>query len=711
MAAVPAADQPVPEDEADEEEEEEPFDPWAAAGQQAGDAPSPTDAAEYRQFLQFLNRRGGARRGRAEGDDEDDDDKDSRSNAGPPPTWATDNGEKLLKAMDTRELYGDDEREDMLNSLFKITHATRRQKNESHKEFFSRWELAIRKLSEHNITLPPEYLGFLLTMALQLNQEEVKVLMNFTRGKLSQKDVNGWVRVHETVRKGVESDGSEALPSSLETPTQRGLTESAGGVFKDILYKSMIDYQCQSREVFDFEVGQAVYFWRRGLFDPDNDIELNDQSAVEEQAADVGLGSSSGVKREAEEHLGPPGKRSRMHLIEVYHLHLHGLAKQRQKKESKASDFKGADYEKLQTAILKEIINNLGTQAYEPLSREDSQRTELNKPEKIQIMESRYVITIKLLEPAEVSKAESEGVLLEVKDLIEANRISEEDLLVSVVADAAWGNAKEQPWIEDSPEDYWQEQADGAAPAGPDLHDLTEYRTVVKFDTAADGTMWKEVIEDKWSDANVIRVIQDGAWTGSSYFPKSKKEKLPASKLHSSLNKPAAESQQPGRTDRDLPRPPSLRDGDAGYDDGGCKEKATGSSGRRWIPWRLKDKHYKEAWGRCIGIVYFSWSYSLIGCGSGPGFINVRKGFANGFLRPSARSRSKLSNLRHGCLQRCFESLKYKPCQYLPLRGYNPDWAEGGESPFHSQRDPASKPRAWRFDLLWSSSRSTPLGR
>ncbi|CAE7532769.1 unnamed protein product, partial [Symbiodinium necroappetens] len=334
---------------------------------------------------------------------------------------AKDNSEKLLKAMDTRELYGDDEREDMLNSLFKITYATRRQKNESHKEFFSRWELAIRKLSEHNITLPPEYLGFLLTMALQLNQEEVKVLMNFTRGKLSQKDVKGWVRVHETVRKG--------------------LTESAGGVFKDILYKSMIDYQCQSREewkahrvigytprlpgglltsgaddhthVFDFEVGQAVYFWRRGLFDADNDIELNDQPAVQEQAADVGLGSSSGVKREAEEHLDPPGKRSRMHLIEVYHLHLHGLAKQRQKKESKASDFKGADYEKLQTAILKEIINNLGTQAYELLSREDSQRIELNKPEKIQIMESRYVITIKLLEPAEVSKAESEGVLLE----------------------------------------------------------------------------------------------------------------------------------------------------------------------------------------------------------------------------------------------------------------------------------------------------------
>ncbi|CAE7803733.1 unnamed protein product [Symbiodinium sp. KB8] len=526
-------------------------------------------------------------------------------------------------------------------------------------------------------------------------------------------------------RRQVENDGSEALPSSLETPTQRGLTERAGGVFKNILYKSMIDYQCQSREewkelvdiacmtrnrlllrggyspiqrvigytprlpgglltggaddhthaarmvvgdrevvrsmkmrkaaavafhaadcdqalraatlagprkVFDFEVGQLVYFWRRGatstkktrqsywagpgrvvmtslpnavwvaynnllvkaspervrhasseenlsvsgwlrgisqtrrdfekipqkgfldltddpagdpdlpelpdgvdegedasvpvgLFDADNDIELNDQIAPEEPGADTGLGSSSGLKREAEEHLDPPGKRSRMHLIETYHLHLQGLAKQRQKKESKASDFKGVDYERLQTAILKEINNNLGTQAYEILSREASQHIEQTKPEKI--MESRYVITKKPLEPAEVSKAESEGVLLEVKDLIEANRISEEDLRVSVVTDAAWGNAKEKPWIEDSPDDYWEEQADGAAPAGPDLHDLTEERTIVKFDTA-DGTMRKEVIEEQ-------------------YFQKSKKEKLAASKVHSSLSQLLNLSSQGGQ--------------------------------------------------------------------------------------------------------------------------------------------------------------------
>ncbi|CAE7233307.1 unnamed protein product [Symbiodinium sp. CCMP2456] len=472
-------------------------------------------------------------------------------------------------------------------------------------------------------------------------------------------------------RRQVENDGSEALPSSLETPTQRGLTERAGGVFKDILYKSMVDYQCQTREewkelvdiacmtrnrlllrggyspiqrvigytprlpgglltggaddhttaarmvigdkdvvrsmkmrkaaavafhaadcdqalrsatlagprkVSDFEVGQAVYFWRRGLLDADNDIAIDNQPDAEGQAMDTGLGSSSGIKREAEDQLDPPGKRSRVHLIETYHLHLQGLTKQRQKKESKASDFKGADYERLQTAILKEINNNLGTQAYELLSREASQQIEIEKPEKI--MESRYVITKKPLEPSEVSKAESEGVLLEVKDVIEANRISEEarkysdlgirvmpipveSLRGSVVTDAAWGNAKEQPWVEDHPEDYWEEQADrwtryhmhprrttfhpGAAPGGPDLHDLVEGRMITKFDKAADETMRKEVLEDKWSDAQGIRVLQDSPWTGHSVFWKSKEDKLPATKVHSSLNQLQNLSSQGGQ--------------------------------------------------------------------------------------------------------------------------------------------------------------------
>ena len=49
-------------------------------------------------------------------------------------------------------------------------------------------------------------------------------------------------------RRMAEADGSEVLPSSLEAPTQRGLTERAGGLFKDILYKTMRTYDCQTEE-------------------------------------------------------------------------------------------------------------------------------------------------------------------------------------------------------------------------------------------------------------------------------------------------------------------------------------------------------------------------------------------------------------------------------------------------------------------------------
>ncbi|CAE7252114.1 RE1 [Symbiodinium sp. CCMP2592] len=768
----------------------------------------------------------------------------------------------------------------------------------------------------------------------------------------------------------VENDGSEALPSSLETPTQRGLTERAGAdthrskesldihlaflaVFSPATAVAFHAADCDQalraaalagpRKVPDFEVGQAVYFWRRGagstkktrqsywagpgrvvmtsmpnavwiaytntlikaspervrhasaeenlsvsgwlrgisqtrqdfeklpkkgfidltddpagdpetlqehagreaeedgLFDADNDIEIDGNTPEEEQVVEQGLeASGSGLKREAEGAEDPPGKRSRAHLIEVYNLHLQGLAKQRQKKEAKVSDFKGKDFAKLQTAILKEINNNLGTQAYEILSRAESSKIEKQKPEKI--MESRYVITKKPLEPAEVSKAESEGVLLEdrehgpckakcrhvmkgyseesaldvefttpqitrdsvvfilqmlasfkwmpgfldftqafhsgdkidrelycrqpregipgahpeqllrllktcygltdgplawyrhlakrlkkpgyetskadpcvfflrgseatgsklegiigvatddllhggnerhwknietiakeyklgknqkgfgrftgkdiayqsdgsitmnqkfyvedkvqtipldrkrkqqryskcstseieslrsslgvlswlaketrcdlagrvallqqafpepqVKDLIEANRISEEarkfseigikvmpipveNLRVSVVTDAAWGNSKEQPWIEDHSEDFWEETEEswirhhvhprrttfhpGASPDGPDL---VELRVTTKFNEQTDKTVQKEIIEDKWSDANGIRVLQKETWTGTSCFPKSKSGKLPAAKVHSSLTQLQNLSSQGGQ--------------------------------------------------------------------------------------------------------------------------------------------------------------------
>ena len=61
-----------------------------------------------------------------------------------------------------------------------------------------RWDNIVRRLEEHKVKLPEEYLGFLLTNALNLSNEELKLLLNFTQGRLKTKDVKKWLRVHET---------------------------------------------------------------------------------------------------------------------------------------------------------------------------------------------------------------------------------------------------------------------------------------------------------------------------------------------------------------------------------------------------------------------------------------------------------------------------------------------------------------------------------
>ena len=68
-----------------------------------------------------------------------------------------------------------------------------------------------------------------------------------------------------------------------------------------------------------------------------------------------------------------------------------------------------------------------------------------------------------------------------VQDVLEGNKMAEEalqhaslgirvmpipwrSLRISAVTDAAWGNAKDQPWLEDHPDDYWEETAHHARP-------------------------------------------------------------------------------------------------------------------------------------------------------------------------------------------------------------------------------------------------------
>ena len=172
---------------------------------------------DFAAFEEFLQRRRGRRppATRREQDDEDEDTAGGRSNAGPPPTWdgaseafrdyeiraklwlattkvrpqareplllknlsstpfddlkhlardaewmqSSTNGEELLRQMATKELYGEDEREEMINTLAKVTYTLRRQKGEGHKAFFARWENQIRKLNEHKVVLPLSTSGF-----------------------------------------------------------------------------------------------------------------------------------------------------------------------------------------------------------------------------------------------------------------------------------------------------------------------------------------------------------------------------------------------------------------------------------------------------------------------------------------------------------------------------------------------------------------------
>ena len=108
------------------------------------------------------------------------------------------NGEELLEFMDLPENFGDDRDEDLLSALAKVTYHLRRNKDESHRQFFNRWEQAMRKVKEHGVTLPEKYVGFLLVNALQLSEGDIKALLNYSRGSISPVDVRDWIRKHET---------------------------------------------------------------------------------------------------------------------------------------------------------------------------------------------------------------------------------------------------------------------------------------------------------------------------------------------------------------------------------------------------------------------------------------------------------------------------------------------------------------------------------
>ena len=259
---------PVPASDGDQGTLEESDGDGAAypAGMHAG-AMSAEDQAAFRRFQQFLRleRRGvtSPRRTRRErGDDDDEDGFDGKGQSGPPPTWdgqtpfedyqiraklwlattkakgktrgplllkslsgtpfetfkhyakdsrwlaSPDNADTLLEQMNLPEYFGDDQQEHMITALSRVTYHLKRAKGESWRDFFSRWDVALRKVHEHKISFPPEYEGFLLINGLQLSEGETKALLNFTRGCIRPVSIKEWLRKNET-KLGAHELGSD----------------------------------------------------------------------------------------------------------------------------------------------------------------------------------------------------------------------------------------------------------------------------------------------------------------------------------------------------------------------------------------------------------------------------------------------------------------------------------------------------------------------
>ena len=63
--------------------------------------------------------------------------------------------------------------------------------------FFARWEESLRKVREHSVDLPDRYLGFLLINALALTDQDIKNLLNFTKGSIMPNEIKIWARKSE----------------------------------------------------------------------------------------------------------------------------------------------------------------------------------------------------------------------------------------------------------------------------------------------------------------------------------------------------------------------------------------------------------------------------------------------------------------------------------------------------------------------------------
>ncbi len=157
------------------------------------------------------------------------------------PAWlaSTSNAEELLSKMDQPEHFGEDREEHLLASLARITFHMKRKAQEPWREYFSRWDSAMRKVREHNVELPEAYIGFLLIHGLRLDDNDTKAMLNFTHGDIKPKSIKAWLRKSETklsiTQVGVDKDSKKASSSTQILLADQGDPDSADEQAQEIM--------------------------------------------------------------------------------------------------------------------------------------------------------------------------------------------------------------------------------------------------------------------------------------------------------------------------------------------------------------------------------------------------------------------------------------------------------------------------------------------
>ena len=160
--------------------------------------------------------------------------------------------------MDSKDYYGEEEREDMLSAFARLTFHLRRGKGENGRAFLTKFDSAERQVStDHKVQLPADYLGFLLITALLLDDGHIKMLLNFTKGDISVKAVKNWLRVHETnLNLGTLGKDKGKSSSIMYAEQERQ------GISRECLHETLVTEQAPEDDCPDPELELLMTAWK-----------------------------------------------------------------------------------------------------------------------------------------------------------------------------------------------------------------------------------------------------------------------------------------------------------------------------------------------------------------------------------------------------------------------------------------------------------------